>query len=74
MRDLLTYGAMVIGLALLVLAQVSGIGYGLYSWAHHMTLPQAAWAGFILWIQMIVVGFPLLVVGSIFKDGVVRGP
>jgi len=51
------------GAIVMALAFATGIGVGLYFWAHTMAFPQAAWAGFLIWLKMILGGLVLLVTG-----------
>lgn len=38
-------------------AQVSGIGVGLYDWAHGIPFSTAAWNGFVIWLELMTIGF-----------------
>jgi hypothetical protein len=52
----------VIGLVVLGLANVVGIGYGLYLWGSvGNPLGVAAWTAFVLWLKMIAVGLVLFI-------------
>ena len=51
------------GVIIGALAFITSIGLGLYWWAHTMALPQAAWAGFMVWLKMILAGISLVIVG-----------
>ena len=57
-----TIGAFIFiaGAILMGLAFITSIGVGLYFWAHTMAFPQAAWAGFLIWLKMIIGGLVLL--------------
>jgi len=57
------------GIIILALAFITSIGLGLYWWAHTMALPQAAWAGFMVWVNMIFGGLGLLLGGFMLGDG-----
>ena len=57
------------GFALLLLANISAIGVGLYEWAYNLTLAQAAWTGFVLWVQMLAGGVASLIAGAILTGG-----
>lgn len=54
---------LIISVALLFLANISGIGYFLYLWgACNLAIGASAWSAFLLWIKMLaggVVGFVL---------------
>ena len=58
-----------IGIVLIGLAFITSIGLGLYWWAHTMALPQAAWAGFMVWVKMIFGGLGLLLGGFMLGAG-----
>lgn len=68
------FGAILVmlGWALLVLANVTAIGVGLYDWAFNTTLAIAAWEAFVLWIKMMAGGFVSLVTGMILLNGKVK--
>lgn len=56
----------VIGWICMVLAVVSGLGYGLYLLGVvELTFGKAAWAGFVLWAKMFFGGLISLVVGLV---------
>lgn len=50
---IITYGLLALTIALGILANLIGIGYALYLWAHDTELSKALWEGFVLWIQTI---------------------
>ena len=62
MRDIINLITMVLGFALLALAQLTSIGYVVYEWAYVTTFPLALWGGFILWLKMVGAGIGLLVI------------
>lgn len=48
---------------IMVLAQISGIGYGLYLWGGlGMEFGSSVWSGFLLWLKMMVSGFFLFMI------------
>ena len=53
----------VIGIALLVIANITGIGDALYVWISGSTLPEALWSAFKLWILILALGSGLLIIG-----------
>jgi len=56
----------VIGYLSMTLAVVSGIGYSLYLLGVvELTFGAAAWAGFLLWVKMMLGGLVSLVVGYV---------
>ena len=58
----------VIGFTLLLLANIGGIGYGLYLWGGTgMAFGLAAWTAFKVWITMIVSGVASLILSVFFK-------
>ena len=59
----------IIGWAVLVLANVTAIGVGIYDWAFNTTLAMAAWEAFVLWIEMMIGGIVSLVSGMILMNG-----
>lgn len=57
MKDIFLLIFTVLGVPLLVFAQVTGIGVFLYQWGvEDVTLGLAAWTGFKYWISMMVTG------------------
>jgi len=62
MRAIINLITMVLGFALLGLAQLTSIGYVLYEWAYVTTFPLALWGGFILWLKMVGASIGLLVI------------
>ena len=56
----------VIGYLSMTLAVISGIGYSLYLLGVvELTFGAAAWAGFLLWVKMMLGGLVSLVVGYV---------
>lgn len=48
---------MFMGIGMIILAQIGGVGYGLYLWGSvGLELGAAAWSGFVLWMKMIGTG------------------
>ncbi len=45
-RTLIGKYVMAIGIIMIGIATITGIGYGLYLWAHTATFAMAAWTGF----------------------------
>jgi len=62
MRAIINLITMVLGFALLGLAQLTSIGYVVYEWAYVTTFPLALWGGFILWLKMVGASIGLLVI------------
>jgi hypothetical protein len=62
MREIISVITMVLSFALLVLAQLTSIGYIVYEWAYVTTFPLALWGDFILWLKMVGAGIGLLVI------------
>ena len=60
MREVLNLITMVLGFVLVVLAQLTSIGYVLYEWAYVTTFPLALWGGFTLWLKMVGAGIVFL--------------
>ena len=58
----------IIGLILLVLANVVGLGYGIYLWSSGLLFKIALWKGFVLWVSMILVGLSTFLMGAVFSD------
>jgi len=67
MRDLFTISLTFAAIACIALAQVTGIGYALYLWAHDMALGLALWSGFLLWFKLMVTGLLSGIIGIILK-------
>ena len=58
----------IIGLIVIGLANVVGIGYGLYLWGAVGTpLSASVWSAFLLWIKMILGGLVLFII-SVFAE------
>lgn len=62
MREIINIVTMVLGFALLALAQLTSIGYVIYEWAYVTTFPLALWGGFILWLKMLGASIGLLII------------
>ena len=62
MRDIINLITMVLGFALLALAQLTSIGYVIYEWAYVTTFPLALWGGFTLWLKIVGAGIGLLLI------------
>lgn len=62
MRDIINLITIVLGFALLALAQLTSIGYVIYEWAYVTTFPLALWGGFILWLKIVGAGIGLLLI------------
>lgn len=58
----------VIGVILLVIANITGIGDALYVWASGSALPEALWSAFKLWISILALGFGLLIIGVAIEE------
>lgn len=59
-----------LGYFAMVLAFISGLGYGLYLLGVvGLAFGPAAWAGFVLWAKMLGGGFVSLIVGGIMSMG-----
>lgn len=57
---------LVIGWLCVALAFVSGLGVGIYSLGVlNLAFGASAWAGFVVWLKMIVGGFASLIVGFV---------
>lgn len=56
-----------IGLILIWLSAITGVGYGLFIW-QSTTLAQAAWAGFLVFLKMLVGGYLLTFLGMFLKE------
>lgn len=57
---------MVIGWLCVALAFVSGLGVGIYSLGVlNLAFGASAWAGFVVWLKMIVGGIVSLIVGFV---------
>ena len=57
---------LVLGWLCLALAFVSGLGVGIYSLGVlNLAFGASAWAGFVVWLKMIVGGFASLIVGFV---------
>ena len=55
----------VIGLIIAGLANVIGVGYGLYLWASvGMLFKTALWKAFVVWMYMIFGGIGLFLIGT----------
>jgi hypothetical protein len=55
---------MILAIVLFVLANVTGIGYGLYLWGGvGLAFSVAAWSAFKVWITMVLVGFVSMMIG-----------
>lgn len=53
-----------VGLLILALSTVGSIGYGLWLWGGlGGVLSTSAWAGFVLWMKMIIGGLLMLFIG-----------
>jgi hypothetical protein len=75
MRDLklaVGYILVILGWALLVGANITAIGVGLYDWAFNTTLALAAWGAFVLWLKMLGGGIVSLIVGLVLGEGRVK--
>lgn len=60
---------MILGYALLALAFITGLGYGLYLMGvAGMAFGPAAWGGFVLWLKMFVGGIVALISGFIIGE------
>jgi hypothetical protein len=57
-----------IGIIVLVFAQITGIGTWLYTWSTGVALGASIWAGFVIWMKMMGVGLAAFIVGMIVKD------
>lgn len=57
---------LVVGWLCVALAFVSGLGAGLYSLGVlNLAFGASAWAGFVVWLKMIVGGFASLIAGFV---------
>lgn len=57
---------LVVGWLCVALAFVSGLGVGIYSLGVlNLAFGVSAWAGFVVWLKMIVGGFASLIVGFV---------
>ncbi len=57
---------LVVGWLCVALAFVSGLGVGIYSLGVlNLAFGASAWAGFVVWLKMIVGGFASLIVGFV---------
>lgn len=57
---------LVVGWLCVALAFVSGLGVGIYSLGVlNLAFGASAWAGFVIWLKMIVGGFLSLIVGFV---------
>jgi len=64
MLEKLSLILMVVGYALIALATISGIGYGLYNWGSvGLELGASAWLGFVLFAKMFGGGLVSLLFG-----------
>ena len=53
-----------IGVIMLMVANIGGIGYGLYLWgAAGLTFATAAWLAFKFWLIWIILGFVITAAG-----------
>lgn len=65
MREVIALALVVIGVILMVVAQVTGIGVFLYDWGvNNVALGLAAWTGFVLWAKLLIGGFITYAVGA----------
>jgi len=63
-KDTLYGISLLVGVILLALANVGGIGYGLYLWVVvDTTFKIALWKAFLLWISFLTSGSVFLLVG-----------
>ena len=69
---LVGYILVILGWALLVAANITAIGVGLYDWAFNTTLALAAWGAFVLWLKMLGGGLVSLFIGMILGEGRVK--
>jgi hypothetical protein len=68
MRSTLSNIFVFIGIALLILANVTGIGVFLYQWgAEGIAISTAAWGAFKLWISMLGGGFSSIVLAILTR-------
>lgn len=66
---LIGYILVIIGFFLLIAANITALGTGLYDWAFNTDLAMAAWGAFVLWLKMLGFGFASLIVGAILGEG-----
>ena len=59
---------LITGTLLIIIAQVTGVGYFLFEWAHNLPVGMAAWVGFMLWLKLVLTGALFLIVGMWLLD------
>lgn len=65
MREILAIGA-IIGVILMVLAQITGIGEAIYLWGGcDQPFGASVWEGFKTWMVMMSSGIALFIVGAV---------
>lgn len=72
MRDLklmIGYILVIIGFFLIIAANITALGSGLYDWAFNADLAMAAWGAFVLWLKMIGTGVGSLIIGMVLGEG-----